>query len=153
MAHWATTYIQQTVHVTQGSSYIFTSLVTETRTRQVLRRLYDSSIQHATPQQMWRTVTAIFTRLTAETWWQKFFRRLRNSDAPSQLISFVLVTASIALLGSEIPSRQTISCLTVETLGASDCWSGSIYDIAISLSPSRQVRNGSLLTWGKLHLL
>ena len=35
---------------------------------------YDSSMQHATPQQMWRTVTAIYTRLTAETWWQQLWR-------------------------------------------------------------------------------
>ena len=71
---------------------IFTSLVTETR-----------------PQQMWRTVTAIYTRLTAETWWQQFFRRLSNCDAPSQLISLVLLTASLELLGFGIRSRQAIS--------------------------------------------
>ena len=33
----------------------------------------------------------------------------RNCDAPSQLISLVLVTATLALLGTEIPSRQVIS--------------------------------------------
>ena len=71
---------------------IFTSLVTETR-----------------PQQMWRTVTAIYTRLTAETWWQQLFRRLSNCDAPSQLISLVLLTVSLELLGFEIHSRQAIS--------------------------------------------
>ena len=32
-----------------------------------------------------------------------------SCDAPSQLISLVLVTARLALLGSEIPSRQAIS--------------------------------------------
>ena len=57
---------------------------------------------------MWRTVTAIYTRLTAETWWQQFFRRLSNCDAPSQLI-LVLLTASLELLGFEIHSRQAIS--------------------------------------------
>ena len=36
-------------------------------------------------------------------------------------------------------------------LSASECLSGSIYDIAISLSPSKQVHNGSLLTLSKLH--
>ena len=71
---------------------IFTSLVTETW-----------------PQQMWRTVTAIYTRLPAETWWQQFFRRLSNCDAPSQLISLVLLTASLELLGFEIRSQQAIS--------------------------------------------
>ena len=73
-----------------------------------------------------------------------------NCDAPSQLISLVLVTARLALLGSEIPSRQAISIpkckmLLVSPLtrlggfSASGCWSGSFCDIAISLSFSRQV--------------
>ena len=93
---------------TSQLSCIVTSLVTETRPRQVFRRLYDSWMQHATPQEMWRTVTAsaIYTRLTAETWWQQFFRRLSNCDAASLLISLVLVTAR---LGSEIHARQAIS--------------------------------------------
>ena len=91
LAHWAMTYIQQTVHVTQRHSYLHQS------------RHRDSS------QQMWRTVTAIYTRLPAETWWQQFFRRLSNYDAPSQLISLVLLTASLELLGFEIRSRQAIS--------------------------------------------
>ena len=89
LAHWATTYIQQTVH---NVTAIFTSLATETQ-----------------PQQMWRTVTAIYTRLPAETWWQQFFRRLSNCDALSQVISLVLLTASLELLGFGIRPRQAIS--------------------------------------------
>ena len=76
---------------------IFISLVTETRPRQVFRRLYDSSIQHATPQQMWRTVTAIH-QTYSRIWWKQFFSRLSNCNAPSQLISLFLVTASLVLL-------------------------------------------------------
>ena len=72
-------------------------------------------------QQLWRTVTC---------------------DAPSQLISLVLVTASLALLGSEIPSRQAILIPKRKMLLVS---LGRLAHraFAISLSPSRQVRNGS----------
>ena len=76
---------------------IFISLVTETRPRQVFRRLYDSSMQHATPQKMWHTVTAIH-QTYSRIWWKQFFSRLSNCNAPSQLISLFLVTASLALL-------------------------------------------------------
>ena len=48
LAHWATTYIQQTVHVT-------------------LRHRYPQHSRPKTrPQQMWRTVTAIYTRLSRD---------------------------------------------------------------------------------------
>ena len=108
--------------------------------------------QHTTPQQMWCTVTAICTRLTAETSWQQFFRRLSNCDAPSQLISLVLTTASLPLLGSGIRSRQAISIPKRRMLLVSPLRC-DIRDIAISLSSSSQVHNGSLLTLSKLHLL
>ena len=91
LAHWATTYIQQR-YTWRNVTAIFTSLITETQ-----------------PQQMGCTVTASYTRLTAKTWWQQFLRRLGNCDAPSQLISLVLVTASLELLGFEIRSRQAVA--------------------------------------------
>ena len=40
----------------------------------------DSTMQHAIPQQMWRIVTAIYTRSTAETWWQ-------NSSGDSAIVT------------------------------------------------------------------
>ena len=138
LAHWATMYIQQTVH---NVTAIFTSLATETQ-----------------PQQMWRTVTAIYTRLPAETWWQQFFRRLSNCDALSQVISLVLLTASLELLGFGIRSRQAISIpkrkvLLVSPLRRLPYRAVDRGAFAISFIPSRQARNGSLLTLSKLHLL
>ena len=133
-----------TVHVTD----IFYSYLHQSRHR--------DSATETRPQQVWRTVTDIYTRLTAETWWQQFFRRLSNCDAPSQLIS--LVTASLELLGFEIRSRQAISIPKHKVLLVSPlrCLANRAVDrgaFAISLSPSRQARNGSLLASSKLHPL
>ena len=75
-------------------------------------RLHENSMwlrRISSKRYTWRTVTAIYTRLTVETWWQQFFRRLSNCDAPSQLISLVLLTASLEQLGFEIRSWQAIS--------------------------------------------
>ena len=107
---------------------------------------------------MWRNVTVIYTKLTAEIWWQQFFRRLSNCDAPSQLISLVLLTASLELLGFEIRSRQAISIpkrkmLLVSLLRRLAYRAVDRGAFAVSLSPSRQARNGSLLTLSKLHFL
>ena len=54
-------------------------------------------------------LSQLFTPDSAETWWQQFFRRLSNCDAPSQPIFLVLLTASLELLGFKIHSRQAIS--------------------------------------------
>ena len=78
-----------------------------------------SNFQAAQP--LWRTVTC---------------------DLPSQLISLVLVTASLVLLRFEIPSRQAISIPKRKIL--------RYRDIAIPLQASS---NGSLLTLSKWHLL
>ena len=89
--------IQQTVHVTQRHSYLHQSRHRDSATANVTHRhsyLHQThsrdmvaAILHAA-QQLWRTITC---------------------DAPSQLISLVLLTASLKLLGLEIRSRQTIS--------------------------------------------
>ena len=78
--------------------------------------------------------------------------------APSQLISLVLLTASLELLGFEIRSRQAISIPKHKVLLVSPlrCLANRAVDrgaFAISLSPSRQARNGSLLASSKLHPL
>ena len=90
-------YISGKRYTWRNVKAIFISLVTETRPRQVFRRLYDSSMQHATPQQMWHTVTVIH-QTYSRIWWKQFFSRLSNCNAQSQLISLFLVTASLALL-------------------------------------------------------
>ena len=156
ISHRATMYIQQTVLVTQRHSYLHQSRHRDsiTASLQAAIRLFNAA-RHPTAnvthhhsyspdlqldmvkailqlaQQLWRTVTANI---------------------------FILVTASLALLGSEIPSRQAISIqkrkfLIVSPLTALGCSSGSTCDIAISSSPSRHVRNGSLLTLSNSHLL
>ena len=110
LAHWATPYIQQTIHVTQRHSYLhqFRHKDSATASLQPAIWLFNTA-RH--PTATVTHVTAIYIRLTAETWCQQFFRRLSNCDAPSQLISLVLVTAtaSLVLLGFEIRSRQAIS--------------------------------------------
>ena len=139
-----------TVHLTLRHSYLHQSRHRDSATANVTHR---HSYLHQThgrdmvrailqaAQQLWRNVTCV---------------------APSKLISLVLVTASLELLGFEIRSRQAISipkrkvlctCLATETLSLSSCGLGSICDIAISLFPYRRARNGSLLTLRKLHLL
>ena len=79
----------------------------------------------------------------------------------AQLISLVLLTASLELLGFGIRSRQAISIpkrkvLLVSPLRRLPYRAVDRGAFAISryrLSPSRQARNGSLLTLSKLHLL
>ena len=98
------------------------------------------------------------SRLTVDTRWQQFFRRLANCDAPSQPISLVLITASLELLGFEIRSRQAISIPKRKMLLVSPLrrFAQRAVDrgaFAISRSPSRQARNGLLLTLSKLHFL
>ena len=141
LAHWATTYIHQTVHVTQRHSYLHQSRHRDSATANVThhhsylqtpsRDMVAAILQAA--QQLWRTVTC---------------------DAPSQLISLVLVTANLELLGFEIRSRQAISILKRKVLLVSPLRRLAYRAVdrgafAISLSPSRQARNGSLLTLSK----
>ena len=73
LAHWATTYIQQTVHVTQRHSYLHQSRHRDSATANVTHR---RSYLHQTPSQdmvaailqaaqhLWRTVTANIFSLT-----------------------------------------------------------------------------------------
>ena len=129
LAHWAATYIQQTVHVTQRHSYLHQSRHRDSATANVMHRhsyLHQihsrdmvAAILQAAPQ-LWRTITC---------------------DTPSQLISLVLLTASLELLGSEIRSRQAFSipkrktCLAAETLSLSGCGLGSIVISRYRYSP------------------
>ena len=155
MAHWATTYIQQTVHVTQRHSYFHQSRQRDlaTASLQATIRLFNAARQptgnvtyrHSYLHQTYSRdmVTAILQRL---------------SGAPSQLIPLVLLTVSLELLGFEIRSRQAISIpkrkvLLVSPLRRLAYRAVDRKAFAISLSPSRQARNGSLLTLSKLHLL
>ena len=137
LAHWAT--IQQTVHVTQRHSYRHQSRHRDSATANDSQPRHGGSNPSGGAQQLWRTVTC---------------------DPPSQLISLVLLTGSLELLGFEIRSRQAISIPKRKVLLDSPlrrlayrALIGEHRDIAISLSPSRQARNGSLLTLSKLHLL
>ena len=87
-------------------------------------------------RQLWRTVTC---------------------DALSQLISLVLLTACLDLLGFGIRSRKAISIpkRKVLLLLPLRCLPYRAVDrgaFAISFIPSRQARNSSLLTLSKLHL-
>ena len=83
---------------TSQLSSFYTSSVTKTRPRQVFRRLHDSSMQHAIPQQMYVTHRHSYLHQTHSRYMgQQFFKRLSNCDAPSQLISLVLITATVVL--------------------------------------------------------
>ena len=97
-------------------------------TSKIVHMLFCSDLQHTCcfahkkDWYMWCNVTVIFTSLTVKTWWQQFFRWLSNCDAPSQLISLVLVTASLPLLGSDAashlsPKAQDATYLTAERIG------------------------------------
>ena len=97
LPHWATTYIKQTVHVTQRHSYLHQSRHRDSATANVT---HCHSYLHQTPS---RDMVAVILQAAQQLW------RTVTCDAPSQLISLVLLTASLELLGFEIRSRQAIS--------------------------------------------
>ena len=141
LAHWATTYIQQTVNVTQRqlSSAVSSQRLGHSKC-DAPSQLFtlDSQPRHGgrlaailqAAQQLWRTVTANIFSLTHSQSWTT---RIRDTLAASHLN----------------PKAQGATCLAAETLSLSGCWSGSICDIAISLSlpgkrafKNRKVWNG-----------
>ena len=147
LAHWATTYIQQMVHVTQRHGYLHQSRHRDSATANVthrhsyLHQIHSRDMVAAifqAVQQLWRTVT---------------------SDAPSQLISLVLLTASHELLGLGIRSRQAISIPKRKVLLVSPLrrLAYRAIDRGAFAIPRyrypRQVPNGSQLTLSKFHLL
>ena len=108
LAHWTTTYIhEQTVHVTQRHSYL----------HQFRQRLgpskCDAPSQPFTPDSQPRHGGSNSSGGSA------IVTRLSNCDAPSQLISLVLLTASLALLRFDIRSRPAISITKRKKLLAS----------------------------------
>ena len=107
LAHWDMTYIQQTVHVTQRHSYLHQSR------QRLSHSKCDAPSQLFTPDSQPRHGGSNSSGGSA------IVTRLSNCDAPSQLISLVLLTASLALLRFDIRSRPAISITKRKKLLAS----------------------------------
>ena len=86
-----------TANVTQRHSYLHQSRHRDSATAKVTHR---HSNLHQTPS---RDMVAAVLQAAQHLW------RTVTCDAPSQLISLILLTASLELLGLEIRSRQTLS--------------------------------------------